>query len=664
MSVVAAQAPGILLALVPGALTVYFGFRAGGFFAGTTAWVAALLLLLLAARVLTVARPAEGINRGVALAVAGLALFALWTLISSRWSQAPGRALIEFDRALLYTSALVVFGAVGMERRRLQWMVRGIALAALIVCGSGLITRLLPEVWPLMQVSISPRLSYPVTYWNAFGVLAAIGIIFCFGLTSSDREPWPVRILAAAATPVLASALLLTLSRGGVATAAIGVLVFAVVGHPRALLTGLLAVVPATAIALSSTYGADLLVTADALTSAGQAQGRDVATVVALCAVGAGLVRALLLYADHIVIRLRPSASARRLVLGTAATALVVAGVVIAVAVDAPGQYEAFVTSGASNTPSTATPGTDDPRDRLTTITDNGRIGLWAVAIDEFERQPLHGTGAGTFEHSWDIHRTTTLTVIDGHSLYAEVLGELGLVGLALLLVVLVTIIVGVAWRIRGADRALYATIFAAIVAWAVAAGFDWHWEMPVVTLWVFALGGAAIAGARDRVPATRFLGMLPRSVIAIACCALLVLVPARLIISQDRLESTLVAYQEERCNEVSVLAEQSLDAVPSRPEPRELTAACQLRAGQATQAISTLRAAVQRDPDSWRLHYSLAAVQARAGEDPRPEIRRALRLNPLLVQEAAEGLERADGPEEWREAALDLNLQVLIPKV
>jgi hypothetical protein len=34
------------------------------------------------------------------------------------------------------------------------------------------------------------------------------------------------------------------------------------------------------------------------------------------------------------------------------------------------------------------------------------------------------------------------------------------------------------------------------------------------------------------------------------------------------------------------------------------------------------------------------------------------------MVREAAEGLERADGPEEWREAALDLNLQVLIPQV
>lgn len=670
---VAAKAPGTLVALVPGALTIYLGFRAGGFFAGPAATAAVLLLLLLVARIMAIGRPAEGVNRSVVLAVAALILLALWSLLSSRWSQAPARAFVEFDRVLLYALALAVFGAVGMTPRRLSWMVRGIALAALVICGSGLITRLLPDVWPLVQSSLPERLSYPVAYHNTFGLMAAIGITICVGLTSTERETRLVRVLAAAAVPLLASALLLSLSRGGVATAVLGVVVFAIVGHTRALFAGLLAVGPATVIALSTAYGADLLVSADQLSATAQAQGRYVAAILALCAVGAGLLRALLLYFDDVIVTLRPSKVVRRQVLGIAGTALAAVVVAGAVAVDAPGKYDAFVSPGDPGSSSDA-PGTDAAaQDRLATVSDNGRIRYWTVAIDEFERNVVHGTGAGTYPNSWSTHRSLEVatnprveSVRDAHSLYAEMLGELGIVGLALLLITLLTILIGIARRIKGPNRGLFATILAAIVAWAVAAGFDWHWEMPVVTLWVFALGGAAIAGARNRTPATRFLGMLPRSALAIACCALLALVPLRLMISDARLQSARVAFQEGRCPEVALFAGQSLDAVSSRPEPRQFAAGCELRAGDAKDAISTLRAAVRRDPDNWRVHYSLALAQARAGKDPRPEIRRARRLSPLepLLRRVAIRLKGTDKPEEWRRAARSPTLRYEAPPI
>src|SRR6185436_20222326 len=79
-------------------------------------------------------------------------------------------------------------------------------------------------------------------------------------------------------------------------------------------------------------------------------------------------------------------------------------------------------------------------------------------------------------------------------------LGELGLVGLILLATALLAILAGLAVGIRGDRRTLYAALFAAGLAWVLAAGVDWHWEMPVVTLWLFAAGGAGIA-ARARRP-------------------------------------------------------------------------------------------------------------------------------------------------------------------
>ena len=660
-----------LLALGPAALLVYFGFLAGGFFVGATAGAGIFLLLFLAIRILFVALPGAGLNRNVAIAAGGLGLFALWTLISSRWSHASARSFIEFDRAMMYTAALLLFGTVRLSPRRLRWMVRGIAIAIVVVCGAGLITRLAPDVWPLAQRSASPRLSYPITYWNAFAAVAAFGITICFALTSTERESRVVRVLSAAAIPLLASALLLTVSRGGVATAALGVLVFTVVGHPRGLFSALVATVPTTTIAVMSTYGADLLLTkepATLLTSAAQAQGHHVAAVVALCVVGAGLLRGLLLYLDDVLVQLRPSRALRRQVLGAGAVALVVAVVGASAAVNLPSQVDQFLSPAKTQAEakSSDTTPNEDLRTRLTNITDNGRIAFWTVSMDGFKKHPLNGTGAGTFENQWDQHRSISENVIDAHGLYPEVLGELGIVGLALLLVAILTLLIGVARRVRGPYRPLFATIFAAMIAWAVAAGFDWHWEMPVVTMWFFALGGAAIAAPRKRTEPTRFLGLLPRIVMAVAVVALLAFVPIRLAMSQNRLKSTLLFYSLGYCNEANMFAQQSLDALGSRPEPYEFRAGCAQNDGKLRDAIVAMKEAVKRDPDNWQVHFSLAAVQGLAGRDARLEANRALRLNPRndLLQHTAKAFAAGHTASEWKRTAQDMHLQVLPPKV
>src|SRR5438067_1983542 len=79
-----------------------------------------------------------------------------------------------------------------------------------VVAGIALITRVLPEVWPISGNVHPERLSYPLTYWNALGVLAAIGLVLCIHLSSSLAEPRAVRAAAAAALPVLATTLYFT----------------------------------------------------------------------------------------------------------------------------------------------------------------------------------------------------------------------------------------------------------------------------------------------------------------------------------------------------------------------------------------------------------------------------------------------------------------------
>ncbi len=47
----------------------------------------------------------------------------------------------------------------------------------------------------------------------------------------------------------------------------------------------------------------------------------------------------------------------------------------------------------------------EDARERLTAVGNNGRIQHWEEAIDAFAEEPLKGTGAGTYELTWAQNR-------------------------------------------------------------------------------------------------------------------------------------------------------------------------------------------------------------------------------------------------------------------
>jgi hypothetical protein len=101
-----------LLLALPGALTVYFAFNSGGMFEVTSAFGALVVLVAIALGAAVAREPLAGLSRRGLLACGSLALFALWTLLSPRWSHATGRALIAFDRVLLYLAILALFACV------------------------------------------------------------------------------------------------------------------------------------------------------------------------------------------------------------------------------------------------------------------------------------------------------------------------------------------------------------------------------------------------------------------------------------------------------------------------------------------------------------------------------------------------------------------------
>jgi O-Antigen ligase len=617
--------------LLPSVLLVFLSFNAGGFFPGTPALVALVLVLLLVSRIILVPQPFAGFSPALAVAAGALSLYAVWTLLSATWSDSTWRALVDFDRALLYLLALVLFGSRPRDSGQVRWMTRCLALAILVVCSIGLITRLAPDLWPIASNLSENRLSYPITYWNSLGLLASLGTILCLHFTSSRSEPRALRLAGAAAIPILVTTLFFTFSRGAIVAGAIGLVAYMVLGRPRALLSGLLATAPPAAVALAFSYQAYKLAGLHPTSSAATSQGHDLGLVLGLCVAAALWLRWLLLALDRHTGKLRLSPRARLPVLGSLAAAVAVAGVVLFVALDGPSyvsdQYDRFLHGNKIGN-------ARDLRTRLSDPGSNGRIDQWRVAIsDGFDPSKLDGQGAGTYELLWARNRPrklARLTVHNAHSLYIENLSDLGLVGFLLLLVFVLAILYGFAARLGGPQRTLYAALFAAGLAWALHAGADWDWQMPAVTLWIFALGGAALA-APARTPWVKF-SPSPALRAGIAGTLIVVgVVPAVVTISQGKLDDAVQAFlRRGDCPQVIDEARSASSVLSLRPEPYRLEGYCQARLGQARRAVHSMQEAVDRDPGNWQYRYSLAVAQAAAGADPRPAAGEALRLNPL----------------------------------
>ena len=669
------------LMLLPGALVVFTGFNAGGYFPATPAIVCVVLTQILLVRILQARRPFEGFAPATLVAVAALGLYTLMTLASALWSHAASRALIEFDRAWMYLLILVLFGTVRASTENLRRLIFGLCAGASIVCLAGLMSRVLPNVLHTAPSVANQRLSYPVTYWNTLGLLAALGIVLSFHITCTLQERRLARVLAAAVTPLLAATLFFTFSRGAIAAGAIGLLVYVLVARPSGLLTGALATLPATAALVLVVYHANLLDTIDPTTPAAVSQGHHVALVAGICAIVCAGLR--LLFAMTVDPRLRHRAGRAWVGRGARAAMLCAIAVVAIAAILALGLPHSVAHDWSRFMSGASTQGSNgDLRTRLSDPSNDGRTDLWRVALHGFSASPLHGFGAGTYQTLWDRNRPHFAYVINAHSLYLQAMAELGIPGLALLLILLGAVFVGLARRAHGPRRSLYGALLALCAVWALRAGVDWDWEMPVVTLGFFAVAGAALSPRRARglgreqgrgqeyergravehgfgwVPGTgsrMALGLL---------CLLALVTPVLIIGSQRRLGEAENALYEANCVKASSAALSSIGWLDVRPEPYEIVGFCDLHRGQPRQAVSAMREAVKHDPGSWETYYALALAQAAAGIDPHNAADRALRLDPdeLLTRQAAKQL-RTSSPTVWVSRAILLRAAALKSK-
>jgi hypothetical protein len=633
-----------LLVLLPAALMVWLSFNAGGFFAKEAAVAAFVLLFALLLWVTLSESPFGRSTASLTLAVGALALLGAWILVSAVWSDSPARSLLEFDRLLIYLSILLLFGLCTRGERDLRWLVRSIALAASAVSVAAFESHINSGVW-LHPAGKVLRLDYPITYWNAVALMAAVAIVLNFSMTSSEAEPRWLRVAAAVPLPVLPCVLLFTLSRAVIAAAAISVLLFVVLGRPRALVTGLIAIVPPTAVATVATYRSPLLSSSDSLHGSLVDKAHELGLLVLACVVAAFLLRLILLPVDDRLAAITIGSRVRRSA-GIVAMITAVAAVGVAwFGLDVPGklssQYHRFVSNDNVRSSSA--------RKRLSDPGNNDRLHIWGTALNQFKATPVKGTGAGTFELTWFRKRPVNTRFSEGHSLYLESLSDLGIVGCVLVVIALLAMLVSIATRIRGPDRVLYASVFAAAVMWALHAGVDLDWEMPAASLWFFALGGAAIAGRsglRPRPPARLARVLISLGVLLVAVS------PALIALSQQRYERAERAFRGGNCPAAIDASLSALSVFPVAPEPFQVLGYCDARLGENRLAVRAMKAGVHRDPHNWATHYGLAVVQAAAGIDPRPEARVAHRLNPrVFTPELIERFSTSD-PREWKRRA------------
>jgi len=457
-------------------LPVVLAFFSGAFFEGARLIAAICAWALLALAALAVpGLPLPGAKHARAALVA-LAGLAAWTWIAASWSSSPAGADQELELALLYLPALAA-GAIAWSDRRAARMVEpALAAGALIVIGYGLSGRLLPGVVHLHATArAGGRLEQPMTYWNATGALAAIGLVLCARLAGDVTRPRVLRIAAAAAAAPLGMGAYLSFSRGAIACLLAGLAALVAFDRSRAQLRAALIALGAGALAgaAAAPFGAVRALHPGHAT----AEGLAVLALLAVIAAGAALLQARA-GERRSPLRLR----AAPVVAVVVALALLPYAAVILAERGGPSRDAAF---GATNA-------------RLSDVGTH-RLSYWRVAVDVAADHPIAGAGPGAFAVEWLRRRTIDERVRNAHSLELQTLADLGLVGLALLAGVLAATALA-ARRVLGADRALAAGPAAAALTWALHAGLDWDWEMPAVTLVAVALAGLLLcrAGAPD----------------------------------------------------------------------------------------------------------------------------------------------------------------------
>ena len=641
---------------------VAFG-AAGGTELGRTSFVEVLLVLAggaLVALAVLQARPGP-LNGGTSLLA--FSALALVTAVSITWSIAPELSYVEAGRVLAY---LAVFaGGVAGARLAPQAtpaVIKGVLLGALAVVAYALASR----IWPgtLAENELSNRIQQPFGYWNAVGTTAALAVPAALWLGARRAGSVTGRALAYPALGLCLVAILLSQSRGALAVAAIGAVIWLAVVPLRlrslpVILLPVLGAAPVSAWALSKDAFSKSLQPLSVKQGIAGEFGL-LLLLMALLLLVAGLAVNLGLARQAPPMRLR-----KRIGISAAAVACLVPLVLFT--------SVAFSDRGLGGTigdrvdeltsESTSAPGEGAERFAAASST---RAKYWREAGKVFDDRPGLGTGAGTFGLARLRYRKDEGVSRHAHGFVAQTIADTGLLGLGASLALLVAWLAaalratGLLPRLRrfpstlgrrdwDSERVALVGLGLVPVVFGLQSIIDWTWFVPgpaVMSLVAAGfvagrgqLGAVALPEPTVVMPGAAASAPEPRRGRAIAAAA--VLVCSALFAwavwqpeASDKGSNRALELSDSGDHPAALAeARDAADANPLSPRPLFVQAAAQTRAGQESAAGATLERAVLRypgDPQTW---LRLASFQLGTLDRPRAALatsQGALYLDPL----------------------------------
>ncbi|MGH2916726.1 MAG: O-antigen ligase family protein [Solirubrobacteraceae bacterium] len=446
-----------------------------------------------------IALGAQG-RRWGAVTVALMGAFVALAALSILWSVVPDWSWYGANQLLCCLS--VFAGAAALARvfpRRWGTLLGGVAAGAVALSVWALLAKVFPAT--LAPSNTYGRLQAPFGYWNAVGLAAAMGLPACLWASTRDDGARALHALSIPALAVLIAVVVLSYSRSAALAAIVGLACSIAFGAPRlrAALSLAASALAALAIVLWALH--DRSLTGDNIAIARQdvAGHRFGVVLVVVLALASAAGWAIARGRERVTL----SATLRRRI----SVALVVALALVPVAVVAGlAASHRGLTGEVSHVFDRLTSSASSVGDTSTRLTQLGssRPVYWHEGIEV----GAHSLAAGAGELGYGIARlrfaTKPYVAYQAHSWLVQTFADLGLIGLALTLALLIAWALAaartlglaprLAWAGLGersaAERRGLAALAAIVVCFGVQSALDWTWYFMGVTLPALACAG------------------------------------------------------------------------------------------------------------------------------------------------------------------------------
>ena len=599
-------------------LWIWWALAQGAFF-GTVLFPGTVIVYLVLALMVGFARFPVSTHGPHAVALACFVALGAWTALSIIWSPAQDLAFDYAQRAFVYAAAFAMGLLLAVALRQRMTL----AAAPFLIAGGVVAIVVLIRIWTAGDVGAlldeDSTLDFPFGYRNAnagFFVMAGLAAV---AFAARPLTPARVRVPLAALSAASLGLCAISQSRGSLVALAAGVVALLVVApyRARALLGLVIAVVPVALLMpeLLDPYDAAKAGLPSALSEMQQAGAAAAFAAV----VAALLAAATAVLEEKGAADLLPKLTRRGRIVVWGLIALLGIGATVAIA-------RGPIADGIDAISTGETGYGEIEGSRFSYGGGLDRTDYWRVALQQTGDNPLLGGGAGSFRSDYLLDREAEQSPRNAHSVWLEHLGELGVVGLALLLGGFVFAI-GAALRSRrlGPEAAAVSTVaLTTFAAWAGQASLDWSWFFGGLTAPMLALLGSAAA------PAALSFEIVParvRSVFGIGAVALaLVAVPTFL---SERLTLNAARGWQDDLDGAYDALDTAEGLNPFADVPLLVEANIARQVGDDERALDALDEALIREPDDWRGYY--LAVQVIGADTPEGAalLEKALELNP-----------------------------------